>query len=172
MGHQLPTFGEVVALLRSTKPPIACRVVELRNDVVQRSARVLFDGLEGWFIEDDERIELRRSDDCVVFHAGGELTRLGPGQNVHSNAWVKTPIEGRRMLLDRATGRIVGQEEIEGRRAVLAEFDGLRSGEDTSFQLSVDLETGVVLRTSRSDLGLIQRIEGFGVGTIETFDGS
>jgi hypothetical protein len=172
MDDSLPTFEEVVALLRSSKPPVACRVVELRDDVVQRSARVLFDGLEGWFIEDEERVEFRRSHDRVVFDADGELTRLGPGQNVHSNAWVKTPIEGNRMLLDRATGHVIGFEEIDGRRAIIAEFQGLRSGEDTTFELGVDLETGVVLRTSRLDLGLVQRIDGFRVGTIEAFDGS
>lgn len=167
MDETLPTFDEVVDRIRSPKPPLACRVVELRDGVAERSARVFFDGIAGWFIESDERVEFRHSDDFVVFDEGGELKRVGPGMQVHSNAWVKTPIEGRRMSLDEATGRVIGGEEVDGRRSILVEFLGLKSGEDTAFQLHIDLETGVVLRMSRPDLGLILRLEDLRIGTVE-----
>lgn len=167
MDEASPTFDEVVDLIRSPKPPLACRVVELRDGVAARSARTVFDGISGWFIESDERVEFRHSDDFVVFEEGGELKRVGPGVQVHSNAWVKTPIQGRRMSLDEATGRVIGREEVDGRRSILVEFLGLRSGEDTLFQLHIDLETGVVLRMSRPDLGLILRLEDLRIGTVE-----
>lgn len=169
MEETLPTFDEVVELIRSAKPPIACQVVELRDSVTLRSARVLFDGLQTWFIDDDGKIELRGSDGSALFDAAGELERvaLGKGKMVHSNGWVKTPIEGRRMDLDRASGRVVGREDVGDRRAILVEFLGLKAGEETTFQFHVDLATGIVLRMSRSDLGQVLRVAGLRVGTAE-----
>lgn len=167
MDGTLPTFDEVVDLIRTPKPPLACRVVELRDGVAARSARVLFDGVSGWLIESDGRVELRQSDDFVLFDHGGELTRVGPGVPVHSNGWVKTPIEGRRMNLDQATGRVIGREEVDGRGSTLVEFLGLKSGEDTVFHLHIDLETGVVLRMARPDLGSLMHLEDLRIGTVE-----
>lgn len=168
MDETLPTFEEVVELIGSTKPPVACRVVELRGDGTERSAKVLFDGVESWFIEDGARVELRASRDRVLFDEAGELRRVGPGSAfVYSNAWVKTPIEGYLMNLEGATGRVTGRDEVDGRQAVIAEFLGLRVGEDIAFLLHVDLETGIVLRMSRPDLGEVLRIEGLRVGTVE-----
>jgi len=92
---------------------------------------------------------------------------MGPGIHVHSNGWVKTPIQGRRMNLDGATGRVISREEVDGRRSILVEFLGLRYPEDTVFHLHIDLETGIVLRTSRPDLGLILRLEDLRIGTVE-----
>jgi hypothetical protein len=163
----LPTFDQVVDLIRSPKPPLACRVVQLRDGVEERSGRVLFDGISGWFIESDERIEFRHSDDFALLDDGDGLRRLGPGVTSHSNGWAKTPIEGNRMSLDQATGRVIGLEDVDGRRSVLTEFHGLRSGEDTVFELHIDLVTGLVLRTTRPDLGLILRIEHLRIGSVE-----
>ena len=167
MSETLPTFDEVLELVRAPKPPLACRVVELRGGDELRSARVIFDGIAGWLIESGERTEFRHADDFVLFDEAGVLRRLGPGLGAHSNAWVKTPIEGKRMSLDQATGRVIGLEEIDRRDSVLAEFHGLRSGEDAVFQLSIDLETGIVLRMLRTDLGLILRLEDLRIGNIE-----
>jgi hypothetical protein len=150
MESQLPTFAEVVASLRSPKPPLTCRVIELEDGTEKRSARVLFDGMSGWFIEDDARVEFRSSDDRVLLDEGDVLRAL-PG--AHSNGWVKTPIQGERMSLDQSTGHVIRREEVDGRPAVVAEFDGLRSGEDTVFVLHIDVETGVVLRMSRRTWG-------------------
>jgi hypothetical protein len=166
MDETLPDFDEVVGWLRSPKPPLACRVVELRDGVATRSARAVFDGISGWFIEGDGRVELRHADDFVVLDQGGELKRLG-GVHVQSNGWVKTPIEGRRMNLCEATGRVMGREDVDGRPSVLVEFHGLRSGEDTVFHLHIDVDTGVVLRMSRPDLGTILRLEDLRIGTVE-----
>jgi hypothetical protein len=47
MLEPLPTFEQVCELMRSPKPPIACRVVELDGGSVRRTATVLFDGLQG-----------------------------------------------------------------------------------------------------------------------------
>jgi len=52
MVEPLPTFEQVCELMRSPKPPIACRVVELDGGSVRRTATVLFDGLQGWYIDD------------------------------------------------------------------------------------------------------------------------
>lgn len=163
----LPAFDEVLALIRLPKPPLACRVVEMRDGDELRSARVIFDGIAGWLIETEDGRELRHADDFVLFDDAGVLRRIGPHLDSHSNGWVKTPIEGKRMSLDQATGRVIGLERIDGRESVLAEFHGLRSGEDATFQLSVDLATGVIVRIVRTDLGLILRLEDLRIGTIE-----
>lgn len=160
-------FREVVRRMAAPKPPLACRVVELRDDAPTRVATVLFDGLEGWHIDDGERTEFRSSDDRVVFDSGGRLERSGPGSGVvHSNAWVKTPIEGWRMNLEGITGRVLGHEPVDGRETALLEAHGLRAGEDTVFLMHVDIETGVVLRIARPDLGTVLRIEDFRIGTV------
>jgi hypothetical protein len=52
MVEPLPTFEQVLELMRSPKPPIACRVVELDGRSTRRAAAVLFDGLQGWYIDD------------------------------------------------------------------------------------------------------------------------
>jgi hypothetical protein len=166
LGGTVPTFDQVVDLIRSPKPPLACRVSELRDGVEERSARVLFDGLSGWYIESAERTEFRHSDDFALFDDGAELRRLGPDVPSHSNGWVKTAIEGRRMSLDQATGRVVGLEDVDGRDSVLAEFVGLTAGEDVVFGLHIDLDTGVVLQMLRADLGLILRLDDLRIGTV------
>jgi len=167
LGETVPTFDQVVDLIRSNKPPLACRVAELRGGVEERSARVLFDGISGWYIESAEGIEFRHSEDFVLFDGGGGLRRLGPSMPSHSNGWVKTPIEGKRMNLDQATGRVIDLVDVDGRDSALAEFNGLRSGEDAVFQLHIDLDTGIVLRMWRADLGLILRLDDLRIGNVE-----
>lgn len=83
MGEALLTVDELVDLIGSPKPPLACRVVELRDGVEMRSARVIFDGI------------------------------------------------------------------------------------DAAFQFHVDLETGAVLRMSRTDLGLVMGLDDLRIGSIE-----
>jgi hypothetical protein len=109
MVEPLPTFEQVLELMRSSKPPIACCVVEFDGVTQRRTAAVLFDGLQGWYIDDRALVEVRSSNESVLFDAEGKLQRVGPGVGgVHSNGWVKTPFEPRRMSLDRATGRVLG----------------------------------------------------------------
>jgi len=71
------------------------------------------------------------------------------------------------MSLDGSTGHVIDREEVDGRPAIVAEFEGLRSGEDTVFVFHVDAETGVVLQMSREDMGLVLRVEGLRVGLVE-----
>ncbi|MFL5791140.1 MAG: hypothetical protein ACJ76A_06510 [Actinomycetota bacterium] len=165
MDKQLPAFDQVVALLGSPKPPLICRVIELEGGIEKRSARVIFDGQSGWFIEEGERIELRSTDERVLLDEGGFLRCLPP--RAHVNAWVKTPIQGDRMSLDQTTGRVVGREEVDGRTAVVTEFAGLRSGDDSVLVLFVDVETGVVLQMSSEDGGVILRLEDLRVCTVQ-----
>ena len=166
MDETSPTFEQVIELMRSAKPPIACRVVELRDHLAERSARVLFDGLQGWFIEDDTRVELRASENCALFDADGKLERVGPmSAGVYSNGCVKAPIEGHLMDLHRVTGRVIRREELDGRQTVLVEAFGLKSDEDIAFRLHVDLATGIVLQISRPDLGVVLRLEELRVGS-------
>jgi hypothetical protein len=51
--------------MRSPEPPVACRVIELESGSVRRTATVLFDGLQGWYIDDGSRVEVRSSDGSV-----------------------------------------------------------------------------------------------------------
>ena len=165
MVEPLPTFEQVLELMRSPKPPIACRVVEFDRASTRRAATVLFDGLQAWYIDDGARVEFRGSDESVLFDSDGSLQRLG---SAHSNGWVKTPIEPRRMSLDRATGRVVRRDMLEERPTLVIEALGLREGEDVTFEMQVDVATGVVVQISRNDLGLVLRVEGLRVGSIET----
>jgi len=169
MVDTLPTFEQVCELMRSPKPPVACRVVELDRGTARRTAAVLFDGLQGWYIDDGARVEVRGSDECALFDADGKLERVGPGVGrVHSNGWVKTPIEPRRMNLDRATGRVLRRDTLEERSTLVIEALGLREGEDVAFWMQVDVATGVVIEMSRADLGVVLRVEGLRVGRIES----
>jgi hypothetical protein len=116
MVEPLPTFEQVLELMRSPKAPIACRVVELDGRTARRTAAVLFDGLQGWYIDDGARVEVRSSDESVLFDSEGNLQRVGPGVGgVHSNGWVKTPIEPRRTSLERATGRVIRRDPLDER---------------------------------------------------------
>jgi hypothetical protein len=168
MGKPLPSFDEVGASLRSPKPALACRVIELERGDEKLSATVVFDGLSGWFIDSEGRVEFRPTDDRVLFLESSTLRSLPAA---HSNGWVKTPIQGSRMTLDDATGRVLGREEI-GRSAIVAEFSGLRRGEDTVFLFHVDEQTGVVLRMSREDLGTVLRVDDLRVAIMEESPGS
>jgi len=85
---------------------------------------------------------------------------------VHSNGWVKTPIEPRRMSLDRATGRVLRGDTLDERPTLVIEALGLREGEDVTFEMQVDVATGVVVQISRNDLGLVLLVEGLRVGSI------
>jgi hypothetical protein len=169
MVEPLPTFEQVVELMRSPKPPIACRLVELDGVTPRRTAAVLFDGLQGWYIDDGARVEVRSSDESVLFDSEGNLQRVGPGVcGVHSNSWVKTPIEPRRMRLDQATGRVLRRDMLDERSTLVIEALGLREGEDVIFEMQVDVATGVVVQMSRADLGLVLRVEALRVGSIES----
>jgi len=85
---------------------------------------------------------------------------------VHSNGWVKTPIEPRRMSLDRATGRVLRGDTLDERPTLVIEALGLREGEDVTFEMQIDVATGVVVQISRNDLGLVLLVEGLRVGSI------
>jgi hypothetical protein len=165
MVDPLPTFEQVLELMRSPKPPIACRVVELDGRTARRTAAVLFDGLQGWYIDDGARVEFRSSDESILFDSNGNLQRVG---GAHSNGWVKTSIEPRRMMLDRATGRVVRRDTLENRPTLVIEAEGLREGEDVTFEMQVDVATGVVVQMSRNDLGLVLRVEGLRIGSTES----
>ena len=155
--------------MRSPKPPMACRVVEFDGGSVRRTATILFDGLQGWYIDDGDRVEVRSSDESVLFDSEANLQRVGPGVgSVHSNGWVKTPIEPGRMSLDRATGRVLRRDTLDGRPTLVIEALGLRESEDVIFEMQVDIATGVVMAMSRANLGLVLRVEGLRTGSIES----
>jgi hypothetical protein len=73
------------------------------------------------------------------------------------------------MSLDRATGRVLRRDIQDERPTLVVEVRGLREGEDVIFELQVDGATGVVVRMSRNDLGLVLRVEGLRVGSIESW---
>lgn len=168
MVEPLPTLDEVRAVMKSPKPPVSCRVVEVENGDVRRSAKVLFDGLRTWFIDDGERVEMRGSDDSALFDSGGKLERVGPGGSyVHSNSWAKLAIEPWRMDLDGAPGRVLRRDELDERLTFVVEFRGLKRPDDNfTFEMQVEKETGIVLSMSRSDTGLVLRLEDLRLGEV------
>jgi hypothetical protein len=72
------------------------------------------------------------------------------------------------MMLDRATGRVVRRDTLENRPTLVIEAEGLREGEDVTFEMQVDVATGVVVQMSRNDLGLVLRVEGLRIGSTES----
>jgi negative regulator of sigma E activity len=74
------------------------------------------------------------------------------------------------MSLDHAIGVVREDSSLSGRTCTTADVDGLRRGEDVTFRLWVDRETGIVLRTERLDgKGSLEvqdlRVGRIGVGT-------
>jgi hypothetical protein len=163
-----PSFDRIRGLIESHKPPLACRVVELTNGEVVRSASVIFDGINGWYVDDGTRVELRAAEDRATFVEAGAVERVGPGMVVSSSNWVKSAIDGRRIAyLDEASGVVIGREAVEGRSCWVVETDGLKRDVDALFRLHVDEETGVILRMSRDDVGEVLRVEQLLYGTVE-----
>jgi hypothetical protein len=163
----LPSFNHLRGLIASKKPPLAARVVERTDGQVTREASVVFDGINGWFIDDGARLEFRAAEDRVVFVEETGLERIGPGMVASSNTWVKNAIDGRRMAyLDRADGEVLGPDEFAGRACWLARVTGLKSDEDVVVLLHVDRETGIVMRTAREDLELTLDVEELMLGAV------
>ena len=166
MSESVPTFDQVRRLIASRKPPLAARVVERTDGAVTREASVVFDGINGWFIDDGSRIELRAAEDRVVYVEEGSVERVGPGMVASSNNWVKSAIDGRRMAyLDRAEGEVLGADGFAGRACWLVRATGLRADEDAVFLLHVDRQSGVLMRTAREDVDTVLDIEELLLGT-------
>jgi hypothetical protein len=163
----LPSFNHLRGLIASKKPPLAARIVERTDGQVTREASVVFDGINGWFIDDGMKLELRAAEDRVVFVEEGGLERIGPGMVASSNTWVKNAIDGRRMAyLDRADGEVLGPDELGGRPCWLARASGLRSDEEVVLLLHVDRETGILMRTAREDLDVTLDVEELMLGAV------
>jgi len=166
-----PTFEDIRGLVGSRKPPLAARVVERTDGETTRQASVVFDGINAWFIDDGERIELRAAEDRVVYVEEGSVERVGPGMVASSNNWVKTAIDGRRMAyLDRAEGEVLGTDVAAGRECWLVRATGLKSDEDVAVLLHVDRETGVVMRTVREDVDTVLDVEELMLGAATEHD--
>ncbi len=169
MADATPSFDRIRGLIESHKPPLTCRVIETRGDEVVRSASVVFDGINGWYIDDGERIELRAAEDRVTFVENGVVERIGPGMVASSANWVKSAIDGRRIAyLDQASGVVAGREAIGGRSCwVVIDVQGLKRGVEAPFRLHVDEETGIILQIARDDVGEVLRIEDLVLGAAQ-----
>ena len=160
----LPTWEEVRALMLAPKPPLACTAFGLGRG---GQVRVLFDGAETWFLEDDGRVELRASDERSMLDGDDGLRRTD-GVHVHSFGWVKSAIEPRRLgSLQDADGAVTGREDAGGRPCLVVEASGLKREGGAPFRLWVDEETGVILRMVRiDDPAPLLVLYGLRVGTI------
>ncbi|MDP9330927.1 MAG: hypothetical protein M3P11_09855 [Actinomycetota bacterium] len=142
-----PTWNEVQELILNRKPPLACTVVETNGASETRRARVVFDGAEGWWIDDGVRTELRLNPNRAVFvdDQGVELVALDA--LVYANGWVKSAIEGRLLAyLDHAQGQLHGNNDVLGRSCWLYDVVGLKAGSDAPIRLAIDTATGVVMQ--------------------------
>jgi hypothetical protein len=163
-----PSFDRVRGLIESHKPPLACRVIETRGDEVVRSASVVFDGINGWYIDDGIRVELRAAEDRATYVENGAVERVGPGMVVSSSNWLKIAIDGRRIgNLEDSTGAVIGREAVEGRSCWVVDVEGLKRDVNAVFRLHVDEETGIILRIARDDVGEVLRIEDLVLGTAQ-----
>ncbi len=171
MSDAMPSFDLIRGLIEAQKPPLTARVTEIRDDTALRSALVIFDGINGWYIDDGERIEFRAVEDRVLFVEAGSVDRYGPGMVASSGNWVKSVIDGRRIAyLDRAEGTVLGRDEVDGRPCWVVEASGLKRDDDIVFTLRVDEQTGVILRMARGDLGEVMRVEELRVGSVHLPD--
>lgn len=168
MTGEFPTFDELRELMVSRKPPLTARVVQERAEESGRSASVIYDGLNGWYIDDGTIVELRPAEDRAVLIEDGVAERFGPGMNVYAHGWVKVAIDPRRMAyLEDASGSVVGQEVLLGRDCWIATVLGLKADDEVEFTLHVDVESGVVVRTAREDLpGEMLEVRELTLGTV------
>jgi hypothetical protein len=164
----LPTFDELRELMVSRKPPLTARVVQQRADEPDRSASVIYDGLNGWYIDDGTRIELRPSEDRAVLIENGAIERYGPRMDVYVHGWVKLAIDPRRMAeLEEASGSVVGRDVLLDRECWIATVVGLKGGDDAELTLHVDIESGVVVRIARADMpGEVLEVRELRIGTV------
>lgn len=163
-----PSFEEVKRLIASRKPPLFARLVERRGGRAHRQATVIHDGINAWYVDDGERLELRAAEDRATFVERGTVERIGPGMVATSNNWVKSAIDGRRAAyLDRATGEVLGADEVLGRSCWLVRAEGLKQNvPEAVFLLHVDAETGVLLRTAREDRDDVLEVEDVVFGSV------
>lgn len=168
MTGELPSFDELRELMVSAKPPLTAHVVQQRVDEPERSASVIYDGRNGWYIDDGARIELRPAEDRAVIVENGVVERYGPRMNVYVHGWVKLAIDPRRMAeLEDATGSVVGREMVLQRDCWVARVVGLKSGDEAELTLHVDAQSGVVVRLAREDLpGEVLEVRELCLGTV------
>ena len=168
MTGELPSFDEIRELMVSRKPPLTARVVQERAEEPDRSASVIYDGVNAWYIDDGTTVELRPAEDRAVLIEEGEAERFGPGMDVYVHGWVKLSIDPRRMAyLEKASGSVVGREVLLGRDCWIVTVVGLKSDDEVEFTLHVDVESGVVVRTAREDLsGEVLEVRELRLGTV------
>ena len=168
MTGEPPTFDELRELMVSRKPPLTARVVQGRADEPERSASVIYDGLNGWYIDDGTSIELRPSEDRAVLIEDGVVERFGPGMHLYVHGWAKLAIDPRRMAeLEEATGSVVGRESLLERECWIATVVGLKADDEAEFTLHIDVESGVVVRIARQDLpGEVLEVRELRLGTV------
>ena len=148
----LPSWDEVVDLLRSPKSALSCTVVRTDRPEGVRVASVVFDGDDGWWIEDEDGFGLQTSSERIVL-GRRDAVELHTSHHVYWRGLEKSLIEGRLIAnLDSATGSVVRADERGGRSCWVTEVDGLRSGEDVTFRLWIDRATGITLLMGRVDL--------------------
>lgn len=143
-----PTWTEVRELIRSPKPPLACTVAETNGTSDVRRAGVVFDGVEGWWIDDGVRTELRLAPTRAVFVDDRGVELVAPDAFVHANGWIKSAIEGRLLAyLDDAEGQVLGGGAVLGRSCWICDVMGLKPGSDAPIRLAVDVATGLIIQT-------------------------
>lgn len=146
-----PTWDEVRELMvRRPKPPIRATVTDTSRTPPRR-LHVIHDGLDGWLIEEDARIEMSAGEASTVVFDGHELVGFR-GQHVASDTHVKAMFEGHLMAsIDEASGTVIGREVCAGREAWVVDVVGLRRDSEDRFRLSVDAEHGFVVRLEGRD---------------------
>jgi hypothetical protein len=155
----LPTWEHLRDLISSyPKPPLRCRAVEYQGETPIRSASVVHDGYEGWYIDDGTRVELNTGR-SAVFIERGKIRQVAGG--AHANGWVKPLIQGKLIAyLYQGAGDVVGREVFESRPCLVADIEGLRRDEDSRFRFWVDEATGIILQEARLDQpGLVIRLQ-------------
>ena len=156
------------------KPPVRARLVERQDGTVIRTASVMYDGDDLWYVDDGHRIELNKTREVALLVDENALMRIAG--NVAANSWAKSMLAGHLLVgLDappspsaeapRARGRVVAVESVNGYECWVADIEGLKADQDVTFRLWVEPNAGFVIRLMREDIGASVDAEDLVIGT-------
>jgi hypothetical protein len=136
-----PSSDDLKKLIRSSKPAFVATGV---TDDPHSTFRVIHNGRGAWMIERPGRSELL-SGGRTILQTGQVVDVIDIPVAVNND--VKSALDGERLAyLEDGVLEVVGSTTVAGRTCLKVRAWGLKRGEERPFDLSVDTETGAILR--------------------------
>jgi hypothetical protein len=138
------TDPDIEGLIRSPKPAFVAEGV-VRGDGEDVRFELIFDGHETWLIRKAARTELKTGSGTMLVEAAGAemFDRAVP---VNNDVKVHVGLSG--FAYDGSLQE-TGETVVAGRPCRQVRAFGLKRDDPTPFDLAIDIETGIILRTSR-----------------------